>query len=84
MTLHGKDRTMTELQPRSAVYAWDERDARSIASNTPTYGGALFRVHAEPMPVKAPDRSGPSAGTRLAAMITRIRLRSHPVKIAEG
>lgn len=84
MTLHGKDRTMTELQPRSAVYAWDERDARSIASNTSTYGGALFRTHADPMPPKAPERSGPSAATRLGAMVARIRLRTRPAKVAGG
>jgi hypothetical protein len=63
-------------QPRSGVYAWDERDARSIASNTPSYSGALFAHSVHRAPDPAPVNRRPSTTARIAsALMTRIRPR---------
>ena len=67
---------MSQPQPRLGVHAWDERDAGSIASNTPSYGGALFRAHSQILPVPEPGRPTMRATARIAsAVIARIRLR---------
>jgi hypothetical protein len=77
MNLHGKGPAMLQPQQRIGVHAWDERDARSIASNTPSYGSALFRMHSRLGPVPEPANPMPSATSRLAsAVMARIRLRS--------
>ncbi len=69
---------MTEPQARSGVHAWDESDARSIASNTPSYGGALFRTHSTFSPV-AQQRIMPSASLRIAsAMMACFRFKPRP------
>lgn len=68
---------MLQPQPRPGVHAWDERDAGSIASNTPSYGGALFRAHSDTSPVPQPPVPGMRTTARLAAaLMARIRLRS--------
>ena len=67
---------MLQPQARRGVHAWDERDAGSIASNTPSYGGALFRVHSESAPVPELPVPGMRTTARIAsAVIARIRLR---------
>lgn len=67
---------MSQSQPRLGVHAWDERDAGSIASNTPSYGGALFRAHSDTSPVPEPGRPSMRATARIAsAVIARFRLR---------
>ncbi|WP_428393535.1 hypothetical protein [Lichenicoccus sp.] len=62
--------------PQPGMYAWDERDARSIASNTPTYSSSLFIMHQSPAPVETRTRAGHSAPARLAsAVMARLRSR---------
>ena len=82
MLPHWKGLAMTEHQPRAGVHAWDEGDARSIASNTPSYGGALFRSHSTFTPIlPVPPRAAPSTTTRIAsAMMARFRFRPRPEK----
>ena len=67
---------MLQPQPRPGVYAWDERDAGSIASNTPSYGGALFKAHSDISPVPPSAVPGMRTTARLAAAVmARIRFR---------
>ena len=65
--------------PSPGVYAWDERDARSIASNTPTYSSSLFMMHQSPAPAATRATAGESAPSRLAparlATLVMARLR---------
>ena len=85
MTLHGKEPTMSQTQPRAGFYAWDEQDARSIASNTPSYEGALFAAYPAAEPALPPRRRAPgprfgrlSLSTRLKVLV---RLRRRLVRI---
>ncbi len=76
MLMHRKGLDMSMPQHRSGVHAWDERDARSIASNTPAYRGTVFKPHPDHRPVPAPGGIGISATTRFAAaLLARIRSR---------
>jgi hypothetical protein len=80
MMLHEKGAAMSQselrLQPRSGVYAWDQRDACSIASHTPSYGGVLPGQRREAEPEMAIIRGGASVPVRLAAaLLARIRPR---------
>jgi hypothetical protein len=64
------------LQPRSGVYAWDERDSCSIASHTPSYGGLLPAQRRAAEAVPAAVASGPSVPSRFAsALLALIRPR---------
>ena len=79
MVMHRKGLKMSTPQYRSGVHAWDERDARSIASNTPAYRGTVFTPHPDFRPVPAPGGIGISATTRFAsALLARIRSRRRP------
>ena len=63
-------------EPQPGMYAWDERDARSIASHTPTYSSSLFTMHQSQSPAMPGPATGPSAPARLAsAVMTRLRTR---------
>ena len=62
---------MSQMQPRSGIHAWDEQDARSIASNTPSYGGALFAAF--PAAAAALPPPAPRRGSRLR-LATRVRI----------
>ena len=76
MVMHRKGSLMSTSQHRSGMHAWDERDARSIASNTPAYHGTVFTPHPDHRVVPAPAGIGLSATTRFAAaLLARIRSR---------
>ena len=84
MTLHGKDTAMSQTQPRSGFYAWDEQDARSIASNTPSYGGALFAAYPvaeSARPAPSPCASRRSLAGRLKGLARLARLRPRAVRL---
>ncbi len=68
------------------MHAWDVRDARSIASNTPAYRGTVFTPHSDYRAVPAPGRIGISATGRFAAaLLARIGSRRRPAaKSASG
>lgn len=65
---------MSQPQARSGVYAWDESDARSIASNTTPYQSPIFRGRPDNLQVSASSGSAISMTWRIVrAAIGRIR-----------